>query len=65
MPEDVYELYIQECIEQHELMDWDQWLVGRMRDMSDLPNDLQKSLFDYALIRLVSAFQEQEREARA
>lgn len=61
MPEEVYELYLQECIKQHELMDWDEWLVERMRDMSDLPNELQQSLFNYAITRLISVSQEQER----
>lgn len=62
MPEDVYELYLQECIGHHGLMDWDEWLVRRMSDMSDLPNELQHSLFNYALTRLISSLQEEEKK---
>lgn len=54
MPEDVYRIFIEDCIRRQELLDWDQWLTQRIANMTDLPQNDQQTLFNFGLSQLIS-----------
>jgi len=52
IPDDVFEVYIEDSVSQSKFLDPNDWIAERLMNMSDLPQGLQESLCTYAFNRL-------------
>lgn len=55
MPDAVFNQYIDDSIQQMKFLRPDSWLMERLMNLSELPQDLQQEVFSYSLDRLISS----------